>query len=160
MRRPYILSLACLIALGACSGGDDALAGRIYLRKVPLEELIGSWRPRSHPPSLLQSLLGRRATPTGPLVIRAGGECELTRELAQLLLDCGYHSEVQAGGNAPCAWRIEGSPEGEGVSVVFRGPDNRSRAARFGVFRHSTNGDLAFLGTCGSGDAFGLFRQP
>ena len=154
-----MISVACLVAVASCNGGDEVLRDREYLPKIPRDELVASWTPRSRPPSLLQSVLARRSPVVGSLVLKLGEDCELTRELGELLVDCADHVPAEPSGKGPCAWRIEGLPERESVSILFAGPDSRWRRVSFGVFRHATTGDLALVGTCGSGDAYGLFRQ-
>jgi hypothetical protein len=42
--------------------------------------------------------------------------------------------------------------------MTFQAPDQRWLETRFSVYRHVGRGDFALVGTCGSGDAWGLLR--
>jgi hypothetical protein len=116
--------------------------------------------PRADPPTLLQSLFGARRS-LGPevLALRVGEACELNSGLAQRFIRCELAYAVEVQGKVSCTWRIEGPSEGEGLHIVFQGPDGKTWAARFGVYRHTANRDIALLGTCAGGDVFGLFHQ-
>lgn len=150
--------MAGVFALVACSG-EGVLEGRTYVPKVPRDGVIGSWAPPSVTPTLLQSIFGAtRTRGREVLALRAGEACELSPGLAQRLVDCEHVAETEAAhGNGSCAWRVEGTSE-QSISVLFGASDGRWLKTEFSVFRHTTDGDLALVGTCGMGDAWGLFR--
>ena len=155
-----LAQLATLLSCVACGGGDTVLAGRAYARVIPREAILGLWAPESRTPTLLYSLFGARR-PIGPetLAIRRDGACELSSALAQLLIDCQHAYTVSAEATVPCAWRIEGTSEGESLHVQFQDAARKSRVAAFAAYRDQAEGDLALVWTCAVGDARGLFHQ-
>ncbi len=158
--RGRTLLIATTMMLGGCGSGDGVLEDRVYVPVVPRDEVVGSWVPHSDAPTLLQSLLGAgRAFGPEALALRSGEDCEMTAALARSLIRCELAYAAEGPAKGSCSWRVERSSEGESVHVVFRGADGKTWAARFGVFRHTTNRDIALLGTCAVGDAYGLFRQ-
>ena len=160
MSLRFLALLGTLLGCVSCGDGDTVLAGRVHVPNIPREALLGLWAPESRLPTLLYSLFGARRS-MGPetLAVHAGGACELSRALAQRLIDCEHAYTVEAEAQATCAWRVEGSSDGESLHVLFRDADKRSRVASFAAYRHQASGDIALVWTCAGGDACGLFHQ-
>jgi hypothetical protein len=93
------------------------------------------------------------------LILRADGECEVAPDLARFFVDCEQAADVRALERGSCRWKVESSGEGEGLDIVYPWPAGKWRTTGFGVYRHVVKGDLALLGTCGSGDAYALYRK-
>ena len=155
-----LVAAAIASGLAACAGGDNVLAGTVYLPTIPRGDLLGAWSPRRTPPSFLQSLFSATRS-SGPeiLTIAPDETCAITSDLARHLVSCEHVSEAAALRTGGCAWSIQSRPEGEGLAVVFQAPDGKWHTTGFGVFRQMANRGIALLGTCGSGDAYGLFRS-
>jgi hypothetical protein len=154
------LAQLALLSCVACGGDDTVLAGRAYSPVIPRDALLGLWAPESRTPTLLYSLFGGRR-PIGPetLAVRGGGSCELSPALAQRLIDCQHAYTVEAEAKVPCAWRIEGTSNGESLHVQFQDAERMPRVAPFVAYRRQADGDVALAWTCTVGDARGLFHQ-
>jgi hypothetical protein len=140
-------SAVVLVALViACRQSDyrSPLNGTEYLPKVPESELAGTWT------------LSHRAEAS--VQLRADHSCVASAEVTAYFQGCEqtYPAQDRPAGN--CAWRVEQKPDSGQVVVTFSGRDNAWLSAAFGVFRNTQNRTLVLTGTCGSGDAYGLWR--
>ena len=156
------LLLAAIVTYLACDSGDAVLEGRAYVGTLPRDELIRSWSPPANRPSLLQSLFGdERSQRQEVLTIAADDSCTITEDLVHRFIGCGAATTADPGDSRTCIWRIEGPPQNQAISVLFREPEAAWRSTRLSAYRQSTKGDIALVGTCGSGDAYGLFpKEP
>jgi hypothetical protein len=153
----------CAVGMMACGGGDrrgDVLEGRVYLRTVPREELPGVWHHPVREPTLLHVLWAPKR-PWGPelLTLVPDGTCTATPPLVATWVECEAVADVKPPSRTGCSWSVQPRQDGEDVVITFQPPDRQWQETRFGVFRHTGKKDVALLGTCGMGDAYGLFRE-
>jgi hypothetical protein len=155
-------ALITVVVLGSCCSDDDgALSQRVYLPEVPRDEIVGQWIPRKpgSSPGITEKLFGRTPSPDRRLmVIRPDGTCTVSPEFAHFVVDCEHASPSIEAVPGDCVWRIETKDGKQGLSLLFAESRSKTLAVSFGAFRHLKNGDVALLGTCGWGDAYGLYR--
>ena len=135
-----------LIATMACSHGEGALTGRVYMAAVPEVEVVGSW--------------GLAVDQQAVLQLRADHSCSATPAIVEYFIKCEQAYPAVGQPLAPCSWTVERSGPGDGVVVTFNSPSNVWLSTQLGAYRHVERHDVALLGTCGSGDAYGLYHVP
>ncbi len=138
-------TLLCALAFGSSCGSDEsALAGRIYLAKVPRGEVLGQWTAAAH------------HHPRATLQLAADDGCTLSPEMVDFLVECEGTRPAPRPLTGFCTWGVSSSQEGEAVTLTFLSTDRRWLLNSFSAYRHTVRGDLALLSTCGSGHAYGL----
>ena len=141
-----LLAALLLTTAAGCGQGELTIEGRSFIATLPSGEQPGVWAPRF--------------SETATLELHPGGRCNMSTALAEYIVGCGHMYQPPTAPQDGCSWQIERTSGGEALSVVFQGPKSLARV-RFGGFRHPTHGDIALMSTCGSGDAWGLFKlQP
>jgi hypothetical protein len=135
-----------LVALAiACrqSRYRDPLAGTEYVPRVPEAQLARTWT------------LNRQ--PQASLKLRADHSCLASGELIAYFQACEQAYPAKDHPAAGCGWTVEQKPDSGQVVVTFTGRDDAWFSSAFGVFRNVQNQALVLAGTCGSGDAYGLW---
>jgi hypothetical protein len=143
---------ALLVGLAAGCGGPtyrNPIAGTVYLPTVPESELARAWTLDSDP--------------AASLLLRADQSCVASSEVTAYFEECEQAYPAASHSAVGCGWTVAQGRTGNTwadrgrVVVTFLGRNSAWRSADFGVFRNVQSRALVLVGTCGLGDAYGLW---
>jgi hypothetical protein len=137
-----------LAVAGSCCNGDSVLQGRSYVGEISSGAVLGRWSP----------VAPFGEGPKSVLELQADGNCAISARAIQMLLACGHTQPTAASPIGTCGWSVQGRSGEQWLAVTFRAPQSGWVLNHFSVYRHDTTGELALAGTCGEGDAYGLYR--
>ncbi len=140
------LRLVLLLALAvSCRRPQyrNPLDGTEYVPQVPEEKLARTWTLSHDTGASLQ--------------LRADHSCVSSASVTAYFQDCDQSYPANHHPSAGCAWAVEQGPDSGRLVVTFKGRHEAWLSAGFGVFRNRQSRSLVLVGTCGSGDAYGLW---
>jgi len=137
--------LVVLVLAASCRRSQyrSPLEGTEYVPQVPEDEVAGTWTLSHDAEAKLQ--------------LQADHSCISTPTLTAYFQDCEQTYPAKDPPSAGCRWRVEQGRDSGQVVVTFKGRSDAWLSAGFGVFRNRQVRTLVLVGTCGSGDAYGLW---
>jgi hypothetical protein len=156
-----ISSLAALAALAACCTERQNPPVDVYVPVIEPDQVLGEWSlPKSERGPIGRALASLLSSPQAPrvLTIQAEGACSLSQNLAEVLIRCEHAEPDAKAHTASCGWRVDGKPGAQWLQVTFEAPGGTWLLTHFSVYENTSTQELWLAGTCGLGDAYGLYR--
>jgi hypothetical protein len=118
------------------------------------------WRHPVGEPTLLHILWSPRRS-WGPelLTLMPDGTCAVTPSLVSTWVECEVFAEAKQPPHAGCSWTVRRARDTDMVVITLQPSGRQWQEAHFGFLRHAAGKDVALVGTCGLGDAYGLLKQ-